>query len=287
MDVKLHTLPEIKIKFAKELKNLYDQNEINFLFNIIIKTITGAPGLHVIINKDFRINEEEAGRIFSVIRELKKGKPYQYVLGETSFYGFRIKVNSSVLIPRPETEELVDIIIKENSGFKGDIFDFGTGSGCISIALASGIRESNVTGVDNSDAALELAKENARINKVNVEFIKADIFNFDPRGRKAGIIVSNPPYVRESEKKLMNRNVLDFEPGKALFVTDEKPLVFYEAILHIAARMLNMGGKIYFEINEAMGDQLTTLIPGYGFRDVKVIKDLNGRDRFAKAIKNE
>lgn len=282
MGVKLLTIKDIRSYFIRELGHLYDENEAGTLARIIIKTITGISGLHQLNDPLQEIDPARAPEIIRICLELKTGKPYQYVTGETIFYNCTIKVNPSVLIPRPETEELADLVIKENRGYKGEIIDFGTGSGCIAIALAANLPEAEVSGLDISESALELARENARLNSVTVNFYHGDIFDLKYRQlKKPGIIVSNPPYVRHSEKKLMKSNVIDFEPHSALFVSDSDPLAFYRALL-TAAEELMPAGKIYFEINEAMGEQMNDLVTSYGYSDVAVINDLNGRNRIIK-----
>lgn len=283
MAFNLLTIKDIRIYLAKELKSLYNENELNTLAGIIIKTVTGTSGLHQLNTPERGITEKQASEIIKLCKDLKTGKPYQYVLGETAFYDCIIRVNPSVLIPRPETEELADLIIKENKGYTGEIIDFGTGSGCIAIALASKLPRASVTGIDNSENSLLLAEENAKLNNVDISFKNGDILNFDADSvNKAGIIVSNPPYVRNSEKKLMNRNVLDFEPHNALFVEDSEPLLYYKCLLEIGRSVLIKPGKIYFEINEAMGMQLKTLMDATGYSDVQILKDLNNRDRIIK-----
>lgn len=283
MAFNLLTIKDIRIYLAKELKSLYNENELNTLAGIIIKTVTGTSGLHQLNTPERGITEKQASEIIKICKDLKTGKPYQYVLGETAFYDCIIRVNPSVLIPRPETEELADLIIKENKGYTGEIIDFGTGSGCIAIALASKLPRASVTGIDNSENSLLLAEENAKLNNVDISFKNGDILNFDADSvNKAGIIVSNPPYVRNSEKKLMNMNVLDFEPHNALFVEDSEPLLYYKCLLEIGRSVLIKPGKIYFEINEAMGMQLKTLMDATGYSDVQILKDLNNRDRIIK-----
>lgn len=289
MTVNLRTIKDIRFYFARELGSLYDEKETSSLAKIIIKTTTGASGLHQLNNPGFEISKEQALEIIRICEELKTGKPYQYILGETQFYNCIIRVNPSVLIPRPETEELTELIIRENKNYSGGIIDFGTGSGCIAIALAANLQESSVTGFDISADALQLAEINAGLNNLTVAFRKNDILNFsyDSITEKPGIIVSNPPYVRNSEKKLMNKNVLDFEPYDALFVDDSDPLQFYRAILDIADKILMKGGKIYFEINEAMGNPMADLLISQGYSGVTVIKDLNNKDRFIKGALND
>lgn len=286
MTVNLITIKDFKAYLEKELKDHYDETEISALSRIIIKTIFRGAGLHEIYNTRKLLTNEQSLVIKNIIRELKKGIPYQYVLGETIFYECFIKVTPSVLIPRPETEELVDLIIKENQNYKGMIIDIGTGSGCIAIALALNLPDSSVTGIDNSDEALLIAVENAILNDAPVDFDYNDILKFQhPGDLSAGIIVSNPPYVRRSERSVMKKNVLDYEPEAALFVNDEDPLIYYRAILDISAGLLIHKGKIYFEINEALGEEMAELLGKYNFRDIRIIRDLNNKDRIATGVK--
>lgn len=192
------------------------------------------------------------------------------------------------MIPRPETEELVELVINENRGFCGKLTDACTGSGCIAIALAVKFKEASISGFDLSQEAISLAVRNAELNNVKASFCQANVFDIQAfSANKADIIVSNPPYVRNSEKKVMKKNVLDFEPHEALFVPDDDPLVFYKAILKLAGEMLDNGGKIYFEINEAMGSDMIDLLRSYNYTETAIYKDINGKDRIVKGYKNE
>ena len=287
MGVKIQTIKDIRFYLARELIVIYKEPEIRTIADILIKKVTGITKLHDLYDDKYVITVGEAERIINFSEELKTGKPIQYVVGETQFYNCKIKLNSSTLIPRPETEELVDLIIKENKGYTGNIIDFGTGSGCIAIALASNLPSSVVTGIDISEEAIRIAHENALLNNVQVTFIKDDIFNLHQKTvLKSGIIVSNPPYIRNSEKQFMSKNVLDFEPHQALFVTDSNPLIFYEAIIRLAEEFLLPGGLLYFEINEMMGSSLVSLLELFGFYDIEVVSDLNDKERIIKSRKN-
>lgn len=287
MTINIQTIKSIKPYLVKELQNLYSEPEISALANIIIKTAFKSIKLHIPMISESVITQKQASEITRICKELKTGKPIQYILGETNFYNCVIKVNSNTLIPRPETEELVDLIVKENKGFRGAILDVGTGSGCIAIALAVNLPGTGVTGIDISDGALAVAKENAILNKVTVSFLKTDILNFDIQSlKRAEIVVSNPPYIRESEKKYIASNVLDFEPHTALFVPDSDPLKYYLATLNLAEFILLQGGKIYFEINEAMGEEMTQLLNSKNYSGIEIINDLNGKKRIIKGIRN-
>jgi release factor glutamine methyltransferase len=287
MTVNLLTLKDIWMYLAAELGKNYDEREIGFLTRMIIRAVIDEPGPYLINDSGKELTAEQARKTTAICERLKTGEPYQYVLGETEFCGYTIRVNPSVLIPRPETEFLADLIIRENFGFDGGIIDFAAGSGCIAIALAACLPGSTVTAIDNSAAALATAADNAVLNGVKVDFLQKDIL--EPGMSlpvKAGIFVSNPPYVRNSEKVLMQRNVLDFEPHEALFVDDSDPLVFYRAILNIAGNYLLPGGKLYFEINEAMGTKIVELLLSTGYNNIDIIKDLNQKDRIIKGEKN-
>ena len=266
------------------LTDLYAEQEQKAIFSIMIKAI--FPEAKSYLLNTF-VPENKSLRMLKIIEELKQGKPIQYILGETEFYNCLIRLSPTTLIPRQETEELVDIIIKENAGYTGQIVDIGTGSGCIAITLAKNLPAASVFGTDFSAEAIDIAKRNAETNNVKIDFIYEDIFK--PQkilSLNAGIIVSNPPYVRNSEKAFMHRNVLDYEPATALFVDDSNPLIFYEAILEIAAKILQLDGKIYFEINEALGSEMIDLLRKFDYSDIKLIKDINGKDRFIKGTKN-
>ena len=287
MGVKIQTIKDIRSYIAKELEVIYPEPEISALTNIIIKTIFGLTRLHQLFLSEQMVTSGQARRIIDICKELKTGKPIQYILGETNFYDCIIRLNSATLIPRPETEELVDIVIRENRSYRGNIIDIGTGSGCIAIALAANLPGSVITGIDISDEAIRIAQKNALLNNVTVSFVKGDIYNLDFSILKnAGIIVSNPPYVRNSEKQFMSKNVLDFEPHIALFVTDNDPLVYYRAILKLAGKVLLPGGRIYLEINEAMGKSMVKLLESAGYSEIEIVADINGKERIIKGTRD-
>jgi release factor glutamine methyltransferase len=286
MAVKIQTIKDIRFYLKKELHDIYTEPEIRVLSDILIKTITGITKLHQLYDNVYPVAGDEADKIIKFAGKLKSGTPVQYIIGETTFYNCTIKVNGSTLIPRPETEELVDLIIRQNMDYYGNIIDFGTGSGCIAIALAVNLKHSNVTGTDISDEAIRIAHQNSILNNVRVNFLTDDIFNPHPEElSKAGIIVSNPPYVRNSEKLHMSENVLGFEPHLALFVNDSEPLVFYDAILKLAEKLLLPGGRIYFEINEAMGSPLVKLLESFGYSEIIITSDINDKQRIIEGRK--
>jgi release factor glutamine methyltransferase len=287
MNVNIQTLKDIRSWLTLELEGIYPEQEIIAITNLILKTQFGIERLHLLTDSGRKVTTEMAIRVIEICNELKTGKPVQYVLGETSFYNCIIKVSEKILIPRPETEEMVNLVIKENIDFTGRLVDFGTGSGCIAIALKKVFLASEVTGIDISEEAIEIASSNAILNGSDVSFIKGDILNFDTTScSKADIIVSNPPYVTESEKIFMHRNILDFEPHDALFVTNEDPLIFYKAILDLSLNILNPEGRLYFEINERFGDETRRLMNSKGFSEVMVVNDINGKNRIVKGRLN-
>ena len=287
MGVKIQTIKDIRFYLSRELAGIYNEPEIRVLADILIKTVTGTTKLHDLYDKNYVITEKQAEKFWGIAEDLKTGRPIQYIIGETTFYNCAIKVNNSTLIPRSETEELVDLIIKENRDYKGEIIDIGSGSGCIAIALAVNLPSARVTGIEISDDAISIARENAVSNKANVSFVKGDIFSLEGEMvSKAGIIVSNPPYVRNSEKSQMNKNVLDFEPPLALFVSDSDPLIYYKAILKLADTILLPAGYLYFEINEAMGNPLIELFKAFDYVHIEIVLDINDKERIIKGRKN-
>jgi len=268
-----------------KLRGLYPETEIKSFSYLIIEKLTGFSRTEVYINKNTLFSDEQYHEIESIIEKLKKFIPIQYILGETEFYGLPFYVNESVLIPRPETEELVDWICTEhNKSRELQILDIGTGSGCIALSLKHEFPNSVVTGFDISGKALETAQSNAILNKLDVTFSKVDILNTSNTTTKWDIIVSNPPYITEKEKVDMFSNVLDYEPHLALFVPDNDPLLFYKKIALYAQQQLQPHGKLYFEINRSAGKLCLDLLTGMGFQDVELRKDISGNDRMVRAV---
>ncbi|MDR1725846.1 MAG: peptide chain release factor N(5)-glutamine methyltransferase [Bacteroidales bacterium] len=283
MRIQSNKLKDI-ITFTKdELKTIYSPNECRSLALILIEYYAHISVAEALSAPETTINESELLEINFAVKELKNHKPVQYILGQTTFCGITIKVNESVLIPRPETEELVNIIIEENNNFNGKIADLGCGSGCITLALAHFLPNSEVTGFDLSEKALSVAKENSvslgENNHLRVKFCKKDILTPNFTDETFDIIVSNPPYVREKEKTMMKKNVLCFEPQEALFVPNEDPLKFYRAIAKFAEKNLNSKGKIYLEINENFAKDTLNLFIFSNYKS-KIIKDLFAKERF-------
>jgi len=270
------------ISYIKDsLKAYYPESEISGFIRIISEYITGKSyPLLLSINKKF--NDSQIKQLYDILNRLKEYEPIQYITGETEFFGLPFYVDKNVLIPRPETEELVELILNENkqSGLK--VLDIGTGSGAIAVALAKHMDKPLVSAWDFSQGALDIAKQNAQQNQTDILFEKVDVLEVYPINVVYNIIVSNPPYILESEKQTMDRNVLDYEPQSALFVPDNNPLLFYERIADIALNTLESKGKLYFEINQAKGKEVVQMLKDKGFTNVSLFRDLNKNDRMVK-----
>jgi len=276
------TLRKLKNIFNKELKNIYAREESQTILNYILIDALGISKLTIISQPELELDNNQSENVLFFLKDLKKGVPIQHLLRTAYFYGMVLKITPDVLIPRPETEELVDWVIKDNKGTKKmKILDICTGSGCIALALKKNLPESVVTAIDISEKALGVATENA--NKLNLDIIlkKADALKLE--GELNGsfdIIVSNPPYIPASDKDSVQRNVYMYEPHSALFVPDKTPLVFYESIALYAQKSKPV--TLYFEINEDFGGALTELMDKLGFKDITVKKDLSGKNRMLK-----
>jgi release factor glutamine methyltransferase len=285
-------IPSNKIKdiarfFREELGSLYDVPELETIIRYCVEEFTAYKGTD--INSERTISESELLKFNAAAKELKLQKPLQYVLGRADFYGLKFNVNGNVLIPRPETEELVHLIIKDikAGGEKNlSILDIGTGSGCIAISLKKHLPFADVSAVDVSEKVLELARLNAEQNNTVINFLQQDILSETTSVYPSSIdiIVSNPPYVRISEKDEMEKNVLDHEPHLALFVENDDALLFYRKIADHALKMLRPGGRLYFEINAFLGPETRDLIVEKGFKNVELIKDINGKNRILRGM---
>jgi len=281
------TLFEVKANFLNHLKGIYPIKEIESFFYLILKDKLDLQRVDFALNPNLIATEKFIICCNESIKKLKKQQPIQYILGKSNFYGLPFKVNNNVLIPRPETEELVQLILNEVQLKRPDkkltILDIGTGSGCIAVTLAKKLKNATVWAIDVSEKALTIAKENAKINNVSVTYLHKDIlkdsnclFNFD-------IIVSNPPYVREKEKTNIKPNVIENEPHLALFVDDDNPLLFYDKIADFAKSHLKTNGLLYFEINQYLGKSTKNLLKTKGYHQVKLYKDILNNDRIIKA----
>jgi|TARA_B110000238_G_scaffold161954_1_gene176119 release factor glutamine methyltransferase len=267
--------------YIKQLKDIAQEREIISWAYISIDFLLGYNRSECIINSDKEITIDISDKINQIILDLKANIPIQYIIGEAEFYGLKFKVNRHTLIPRPETEELVQWILEHEFI---SLLDIGTGSGCISIAVKKN-KNVEVSAVDVSEPALLMAKENAKINEVNINFSIQDILKTDSL-KRFDLIISNPPYVLEKEKDLMLNNVLDNEPHSALFVSNENPLLFFKKIAELAYVSLSKNGLLFFEINESFGVEIVELLKHIGFVDIELKKDINEKDRMLKAIKN-
>jgi release factor glutamine methyltransferase len=274
------TLQDFKLKMITELSSIYEMDELNSIFNLLSEDYLKIPRSKILLANEIDLNESNQTLFLSALERLKTHEPIQYVIGKTSFMDMEFKVNSSVLIPRPETEELIRLMLKEDLGGK-EILDIGTGSGCIAISLAKNFPNAKVTALDISFDALNVAKENAKLNNVSIDFVNADIFKYESN-KKYDFIVSNPPYVTEHEKSLMKNNVLNFEPDLALFVDDNEPLKYYLEIINFSKNVLKSKGLIFFEINKRFSGQLKTELLNNKLNS-SVKNDLAGFPRFIKA----
>ena len=276
--------------YVGQLNQLYPPEESRSLMFILFEHYFELDKLAYTKEPDRRISESEMLKIHFAVKDLLKHKPVQHITGKAFFLELELHVNENVLIPRPETEQLLQIIFEKNNQIKDDtlkMMDIGTGSGCISLSLKNHFSNAEVHAIDYSELALETAIRNASENDLEVSFIKMDILNESDTNSLSNydLIVSNPPYVRNSEKEMMRENVLNYEPDGALFVSDEDPLVFYRSIAKLAWSKMNKGGSLYFEINEYLGNETRALVEELGFADVELIQDYFKKDRFISALK--
>ncbi len=283
------TLKDLNNNLHLELSKVYPEDETKSLVHQIFAHVLNYSRFQLSLNSSNQVELKDQIKIKNIVHDLKEYKPIQYILGYTEFYNCKLKVNNHVLIPRPESEELIDWILKDKTWNYRNILDLGTGSGCLAIALSKHIKESIITALDISPEALEIARQNAELNNVRINFLQHDILTGIefPEAEKFHLIVSNPPYVRESEKKHMQTNVLNWEPGLALFVPDSDPLLFYEKIIAGSCRLLLPGGYLFMEINENFPEEIKQLYLGNGFTGVEIVKDLFGKYRMAKGKKPE
>jgi len=282
-------IKQYKDTFFQELSAIYDAQEIESFFYLILESFHRKKRIDLALEPEMEMDALQLLRWESALAELKKQKPIQYILGETEFYGLPFLVNENVLIPRPETEELIALILAEGKGKrekgKVRILDIGTGSGCIPIALKKNLPEAEVYAIDISEKALATAMKNAELNQVDVYFRLQDILATEDLESSFDIIVSNPPYVRHLEKAEIKPNVLEHEPHLALFVADNDALLFYRKITALAQKHLTPKGKLYFEINQYLGKETVALVESFGFTEVRLHQDIYGNDRMVSAVK--
>jgi release factor glutamine methyltransferase len=288
-------LKQYKSHFFNTLKNSQDEQEIESFFFILTEYLHNLKRVDVALNPNFELSDAAIEKWNTILTELQQEKPIQYITGEAWFYGLRFEVNENTLIPRPETEELVEWILNSpniHHTSPNNILDIGTGTGCIPISLKANVPQANVSAIDVSEKALEVAKRNAVLNKVEINFIQANILEVEDLSKlpssishhpsSYNIIISNPPYVRNLEKQEIKKNVLDYEPHLALFVEDTDALLFYRKIAQLALKNLTPNGLLFFEINQYLGKETVELLENLGFKNIELKKDIYGNDRMVK-----
>ena len=285
--------------FNETLKTIYPITEIDSFFFLLLEEYLGFRRVDIVLKSDFKINQKTLNLLQSATKQLEQEVPLQYIIGKTEFYGLPFVVNKHVLIPRPETEELVACVVSESSRVKTfntsikqttetkqlKILDIGTGSGCIPISLKKQLPFAKISAIDISKEALTVAKKNAVLNNVDIHFILQDILKTVALDQHYDIIISNPPYVRELEKKELKNNVLKNEPHVALFVENDNPLIFYAKIAELAKKYLNKNGLLFFEINQYLGTETIDLVNKKGLKNIQLKKDMFGNDRIIVASK--
>ena len=288
-------LKQYKTHFFNSLKKIQDENEIESFFFILTEYLHNLKRVDVALNPNFELSEDDVEKWNAILADLQQEKPIQYITREAWFYGLQFEVNENTLIPRPETEELVEWILNSSITHHSSpisILDIGTGTGCIPISLKANLPQANVSAIDVSQKALEVAKRNAELNKVEINFIEANILEVEDLSQlpspithhpsSFNIIVSNPPYVRNLEKQEIKKNVLDYEPHLALFVEDTDALLFYRKIAQLALKNLTPNGLLFFEINQYLGKETVELLESLGFKNIELKKDIYGNDRMIR-----
>lgn len=298
------TLKNFRTYFTDTLQEIYLKTEIDTFFFLLIEEKLNLQRVDTVMQPDFLIADANLSELKIILKRLQKEEPIQYILGNTEFYGLPFKVNKNTLIPRPETEELVEWIIREVTELQSNkvakldmdatstmneeksisIIDIGTGTGCIPISLAKNLNNVKISAIDVSSEALIVAQQNATLNNVDISFLEMDILETKELPQQYDLIVSNPPYVRELEKVEISNNVLENEPHLALFVEDDNPLIFYSKIADLAKYHLKKEGLLFFEINQYLGKETVAMLNHKGFNSIKLKKDLFGNDRMVKVI---
>jgi release factor glutamine methyltransferase len=293
------TIKQHRAHFNKSLKHLYPTSEIDSFFFLILEEYMGLKRIDIVLKSDFLIDKKSLNLMQIATKQLEQEIPIQYIIGKTEFFGLPFHVNKEVLIPRPETEELVEQVLKKVSLIKTcnssknetikekqlKVLDIGTGSGCIAISLKKQLPSSEVSALDVSNKALRVAKKNAFLNNVDINFVHQDILKTNDLDKLYDVIISNPPYVRELEKKEIKNNVLNNEPHLALFVDNKNPLLFYNKIAELAKKFLIKNGQLHFEINQYLGKETIKLLAEKGFKNIQLKKDIFGNDRIITAFK--
>lgn len=284
------TLKNFRTYFTDTLKEIYPKTEIDTFFFLLIEEKLNLQRVDSVMHPDFLIIDAILSELKVILKRLLKEEPIQYIIGNTEFYGLPFKVNKNTLIPRPETEELVEWVLKEVTELqirkieKISILDIGTGTGCIPISLAKNLSNSSISAIDVSGDALKVAQQNATLNNVEISFLEMDILETKELPQQYNLIVSNPPYIRELEKGEIKNNVLENEPHLALFVEDNNPLIFYSKIADLARIHLKKGGILFFEINQYLGKETVEMLKQKDYNTITLKKDLFGNDRMVKAI---
>lgn len=281
-------MKEIKDKYIQALTPLYDAREAEAIFRVVAEHLKGWSLTDMVIHADDKLSDESREEFETILRRLERYEPVQYVVGTAPFYGMDIAVEPGVLIPRPETAELVDIVVERNSD-RADlqVVDACCGSGCIACALSRNLPFSKVLAFDVAEKAVEVTRRNAAALRCPVTVERIDALKWDPAPDSIDILVSNPPYVDESERGIMSPNVVNYEPAEALFVPDNHPLVFYEALARAGMEGLKTGGQIYMEINPRHADAMVRLLERSGYGDVELRRDMHGKNRFITACKTD
>lgn len=273
-------------QYELDLRTLYPIGEIKAIAALIFDHVLGWPAVDLALRRNEALSESDLLKVYLPLKRLRTGEPVQYVIGEVVFQGLRMKVDNSVLIPRPETEELVQLIRERNSSASPrSIMDIGTGSGCIALSLKSAFPLAHVIGTDISEAALDVAKRNAALNRLDVEWVLADALDRQsdlPRDQ-VDLMVSNPPYIPQSEGSTLATNVREFEPASALFVPDPDPLLFYRSIADRGRKLLAVGGQLWFEVHHRHGVDIIPMLKSMGYSRTELTRDLSGMDRFVHA----
>lgn len=282
-----HNIPDAPQKLlhfiVSEIKLQESDEEILSLAHLVLEHVFDINRTEIILGRSVLLTKDRLKKLKNILKRINKAEPVQYILGEADFYGRKFKVSSGVLIPRGETEELVDLIKKEHQGKKIKFLDIGTGSGCIPVTLLKELPGSKGFAIDFDPRVIRTARENAKLHQAPIDFMLIDILNERIPLTGLDVIVSNPPYVTEGEKADMKANVLEYEPARALFVKDEDPLVFYRRIAELAKQSLKKNGVLYFEINEHYGDDMKALLEVMDYSNVRLIRDLHGKDRIIVA----
>lgn len=293
MRIASNKLQDLIAFYTSELSSVYGSNELNVVIQQVLKHYLGFSPADTLTKKNVNLNQSDILKLYDCCLDLKKNKPLQYILGETEFYGLIFKVNSDVLIPRPETEELVELILNDCKNLNEttlSILDIGTGSGCIPVTLKNNLPDADISAVDISQEALKVAQQNAILNKTPILFTCSNILERDAEYSldNYDLIVSNPPYIAKTEAGQMHERVKNNEPAIALFVENGDPTLFYKRLIELCKKHLNPGGKLYFELNPLFAEEVKTIAQKSNlFSELKLINDLSGNTRFLKAIKHE